>query len=234
MRLSFPWTVSPKIQYGVAMMKKDTLSSYSLHPTRRRMLGMGIGFGLASLLPAAAARAVDLDTALKPRIIGDPDAPMHMAEYFSLSCSHCANFHKNTFKQIKKDWIDTGRLRFEFRDFPLRGPAIYAHALARAVPVDAYEGMIDVLLNQQKEWATAEDPVSELARIARIAGIGRDRFVEIIENRPLLEGIVKIAQKGYDTWSIQSTPSFVINDEDVIRGDVGYEKFLSALNTAST
>ena len=214
------------------MMKKDTLSSYSLHPTRRRMLGMGIGFGLASLLPAGAARAVDLDTALKPRIIGDPDARCIWRNIFRCHAAIVRISIKTP--SSRSSWIDTGRLRFEFRDFPLRGPAIYAHALARAVPVDAYEGMIDVLLNQQKEWATAEDPVSELARIARIAGIGRDRFVEIIENGPLLEGIVKIAQKGYDTWSIQSTPSFVINDEDVIRGDVGYEKFLSALNTAST
>lgn len=218
------------------MMKKGTLYSFSRQHSRRKVLGMGMGisFGLVSLLPAGQAQAVDLDQALQPRIIGNPDAPLHMAEYFSLSCSHCANFHKGTFRQIKTDWIDTGRLKFEFRDFPLRGPAIYAHALARAVPVDAYEGMIDVLLNQQQQWAGSDDPVSELAKIARIAGIGRDRFIEIIQNRPLLEGIVAIAQDGYNTWDIQSTPSFVVNDKDVVRGDVGYEKFLSALNAAST
>ena len=206
--------------------------------SRRKVLGYGIGFGVSlsapALLPMAALAEVDLDIALKPRVIGNPDAPLHMAEYFSLSCSHCANFHKGTYKQIKQDWIDTGKMRFEFRDFPLQGPAIFAHALARAVPEEAYEGMIDILLTQQRQWANAEDPVSELARIARIAGIGRDKFIGIIENRPLLEGIVAIAQKGYSTWGVQSTPSFVINDDDVIRGDVGYEKFLSALNTAST
>jgi protein-disulfide isomerase len=218
----------------MGMSQNSTLYGFSSRLSRRKFLGMGIGFGLASQLSAGAAYAVDLQTALQPRIIGSPDAQLHMAEYFSLSCIHCANFHKGTFKQIKKDWIDTGKLQFEFRDFPLQGPAIYAHALARAVPADAYEWVIDLLLTQQKKWAEAEDPVSELAKIARIAGIGQDRFTEIIQNRPLLEGIVAIAQNGYDTWEIQSTPSFVINDKDVVRGDVGYEKFLSALNTAST
>lgn len=201
--------------------------------SRRRLLGLGIGgLGLAVLPPRAARADVDLATALSPRVIGDPDAPLHMAEYFSLSCSHCANFHKGTFQQIKQDWIDTGRMRFEFRDFPLQGPAIFAHALARAVPEDAYAGMIDVLLTQQKQWAGSDDPVSELSKIARIAGIGKDRFIEIIENRPLLEGIVAIAQEGYSTWGVNSTPSFVINDQNIVRGDVGYEKFLDALNTA--
>lgn len=204
-------------------------------PNRRRFLGFGVAMGATALLPAGIARAFDLDAALTPRIIGNPDAPLHMAEYFSLSCSHCASFHKGTFAQLKQDFIDTGRLRFEFRDFPLQGPAIFAHALARVVPAEAYEGMIDVLLTQQKQWALADDPVSELARIARIAGVGRDRFIsEVVENRPLLEGIVAIAQNGYDKWNVNSTPTFVINDKELIRGDVGYDKFLSALNTAST
>ena len=75
--------------------------------------------------------------------------------------------------------------------------------------------------------------VSELAQIARVAGIGRDAFSELIGNRPFLEGIVAIAQQGYDTWGINSTPSFVINDKEVIRGDVGYDEFLDVLNSYS-
>jgi len=141
-----------------------------------------------------------------------------------------ANFHKGTFNQIKADWIDTGKMFFEFRDFPLQGAAIYAHALARSVPVEAYDGMIDVLFKQQEKWVTASEPVSELAKIARIAGIGNDAFVEILQNRPLLEGIVAIAQDGYTRFDINSTPSFVINDKTIIRGDRGYDEFLAELN----
>jgi len=201
--------------------------------TRRQVLAMG-GAALVLKGTGLAHAAVDLDTALSPRIVGSPDAPIHIAEYFSMSCGHCANFHLNTYPKLKAEWIDTGKIRFEYRDFPLRGPAIYAHALARAVPADAYENMLDILLKQQQTWAGADDPVSALARIARIAGIGNDAFVEIIQNRPFLEGIVAIAKEGYETWEINSTPSFVINDKDVIRGDQGYDTFVSTLNGLST
>ena len=188
---------------------------------------LSIAFASSGL---GSAFAADLDTALAPRTLGNPNAPIRMAEYFSLSCSHCANFHNGTFKKIKSEWIDTGRLFFEYRDFPLQGPAIYAHALARSVPISAYEGMLDVLFKQQKKWTTAPDPVSELAKIARIAGVGNDAFIELIQNRPLLEGIVAIAQQGYSTYQINSTPSFVINDKTVLRGDGGYDEFLSEFN----
>lgn len=191
----------------------------------------GLGFVALGSFPVYAA--TDLADRLAPRILGNPDAPVHMAEYFSLSCSHCANFHHGTFKDIKQNWIDTGRMRFELRDFPLQGSAIFAHALARSVPVNAYEGMLDILFKQQRSWATADDPVSALARIARIAGIGQDAFVEILQDKPLLEGIVAIAQDGHSRWGINSTPSFVINDEHVIRGDAGYDEFLSILNEYS-
>ncbi|CAI8431361.1 MAG: Disulfide bond formation protein D [SAR116 cluster bacterium MED-G04] len=204
-----------------------------LNLNRRDFVLGGAAAGAMMMLSSRYSRALDMGKGLEPRIVGNPDAPIHMAEYFSLSCGHCASFHKGTYKTIKKDWIDTGRMRFEYRDFPLQGPAIFAHALARAVPVDAYEGMIDILLAKQKQWTQSQDPVSELAQIARVAGIGRDAFSELIGNRPFLEGIVAIAQQGYDTWGINSTPSFVINDKEVIRGDVGYDEFLDVLNSYS-
>jgi protein-disulfide isomerase len=230
-----------------AMMKKNTGYSISANSPclkrhsvgRRQMLKTAgvFGFGLAFAAPLAmipsAKAAVSLEDKLAPRIFGNPDAPVRMAEYFSLSCSHCANFHHNTFQNIKSDWIDTGRISFEMRDFPLRGPAIYAHALARSVPINAYGGMLDVLFKQQRDWTTADDPVSALARIARIAGIGSEAFAEIIQDRSLLEGIVAIAQDGYSRWDIRSTPSFVINDDQVIRGDAGYDEFLAILNEYS-
>ena len=197
---------------------------------RRAVLsGMAAASGLALLGPGRAMAAFDMETALAPRIVGDPDAPIHMAEYFSLSCGHCADFHLGTFKRLRAEWIDTGRVRFEYRDFPLPGPAIYAHALARAVPVDAYESLLDILLRKQQQWSRADDPVSELAKISKIAGIGKGGFADIIQNRSFLEGIVAIGQEGYRTWSIDSTPSFVVNDKDVIRGNVDYGEFLEVL-----
>ena len=202
----------------------------------RRDVMIGTGASMITIgLNTNIARADDaLDTALAPRILGNPDAPILMAEYFSLSCSHCANFHHGAFKDIKANWIDTGKLRFEMRDFPLQGPAIFAHALARSVPVNAYPGMLDILFKKQRDWAASDDPLGELARIARIAGIGEDAFTEIVQNRPLLEGIVAIAQEGYNKFQINSTPSFVINEDKVLRGGGDYDRFLSVLNEIAT
>ena len=195
-------------------------------PGRRAvLLGAAALSGLVAMWPGRTRAAFDMEAALAPRVVGDPDAPIHVAEYFSLSCSHCANFHLGTYQRLKTEWIDTGRIRFEYRDFPLAGSAIYAHALARAVPVDAYEGMLDILFKKQRQWAGGDNPVSELARIAKLAGIGRDAFAEIIGNRPYLEGIVAIAQQGFNDWNINSTPSFVVNERDVIRGDADYSEF---------
>ena len=179
---------------------------------------------------AQTADGFDMAAALAPRIYGNPDAPVRVAEYFSLSCGHCANFHAGTYKKLKSDWIDTGRISYEFRDFPLTGPAVFAHALARSVPVDAYEGMLDLLFKRQQQWAIADDPVSELAQIARIAGIGRDEFAAILGNRPFLEGIVAIRQVGADDWGVNSTPSFVVNDKDIIRGDTDYDEFVEVFD----
>ena len=207
----------------------------ALHLTRRDVLvGTGASIVTIGLNTNIAHADSDLEAALAPRILGNPDAPILMAEYFSLSCSHCANFHHGAFKDIKANWIDTGKVRFEMRDFPLRGPAIYAHALARSVPANAYSGMIDILFKKQRDWAASEDPLGELARIARIAGIGQDAFAEIVQNRPLLEGIVAIAQNGYNKFNINSTPSFVINEDRVLRGGGDYDRFLSVLNEIST
>ena len=206
----------------------------ALHLTRRDVLvGTGASIVTIGLNSNIAHANSDLEAALAPRILGNPDAPILMAEYFSLSCSHCANFHHGAFKDIKANWIDTGKVRFEMRDFPLRGPAIYAHALARSVPANAYSGMIDILFKKQRDWAASEDPLGELARIARIAGIGQDAFTEIVQNRPLLEGIVAIAQNGYNKFNINSTPSFVINEDRVLRGSGDYNRFLSVLNEIS-
>ena len=183
----------------------------------RRDVMIGTGASMITIgLNTNIARAGDaLDTALAPRILGNPDAPILMAEYFSLSCSHCANFHHSAFKISKRTGLIPVSCTLRCVTSLYR-PAIFAHALARSVPV--LSGMLDILFKKQRDWAASDDPLGELARIARIAGIGEDAFTEIVQNRPLLEGIVAIAQEGYNKFQINSTPSFVINEDKVLRG----------------
>ncbi len=209
------------------------------HINRRHFLAAGMASGIAGmtttwLVKPGFADELNIETALSPRVIGNPDAPLLIAEYFSMTCGYCANFHISTYPLVKKNWIDTGKARFEYRDFPLSELAIYAHALARAVPEAAYESMLDILLTQQSKWAASQYPLLELQDMARIAGINEDEFSALMNNRPYLEGIVKIAQDGYDRFAIDSTPTFVINDKDIIAGYKPYDEFEAELSRFMT
>ena len=205
--------------------------------SRRMVLGYGTSAAvLAIATPLATASAqgagFNLARALSPRYVGAEDAPINLAEFFSMTCSHCADFHVNTYPLLKRDWIDSGRLRLEYRDYPLDGLAVYAHALARAVPPAAYANMIDILLGRQAQWARAAQPVFELQKIARFAGIGAEAFAGIIENRELQTGILELAQDGQSRFNINATPSFVINDKRVLEGNQTYDDLVSHLEKA--
>ena len=178
----------------------------------------------------ALAQQVDTEAALAPRYLGADDAPVQVAEYYSMTCGHCASFHNNIFPMVKTKLIDTGLVRFEMRPFPLDGLALRAHALVRSLPAQKFYPMVKTLLAQQPSWVRASDPLAALMKIARFAGVGSDDFNAIMRNRELLEGIVDQRQKGLDDWDIQATPSFVVNDDKVLSGNMSYEDFAGHLS----
>ena len=201
--------------------------------TRRAFVGAGAASAAFSILPTGALHADDmLENALSPRVIGNADAPIHVAEYYSMTCGHCADFHNNTYPKVKARLIDQGIVRFELRPFPFNGVALRAHALVRSVPEAKFFPLVKLLLAKQPDWALADSnaAVTKLQKIARLAGIGTDEFNTIMQNRPLLEGIVDQAQKGIKKWGISSTPSFVVNDDSVFSGNMSYEEFAEALS----
>lgn len=199
--------------------------------SRRTFVAAGASAAAISLASRHAIADDDLlERALSPRMIGREDAPILVAEYYSMTCGHCADFHNNTFPKVKAKLIDEGIVRFEMRPFPLDGLALRAHALVRAVPEAKFFALVKMLLAKQPMWVRAADPVAELQKMARLAGIGTDEFNGIMQNRPLLEGIVNQRQKGIDQWRISSTPSFVVNDDSVLAGNMSYEEFAEALS----
>ena len=208
---------------------KQTRKNTSLI-TRRAFVGAGAASAAISILPTGVLHADDmLEKALSPRVIGNADAPIHVAEYYSMTCGHCADFHNNTFPKIKARLIDEGIVRFEMRPFPLDGLALRAHALARAVPESKYFAMVKMLLAKHAVWVRAEDPIAELQKMARLAGVDADTFNTVMRNRPLLEGLVAQRQIGIDKWGVSSTPSFVVNDDLLISGNKNYDDFAEAL-----
>ena len=204
--------------------------------SRRRFTSGMFGAGIALTSPflsSATALAADDDLITHittPRVLGDAKAPIKVVEFFSMTCGHCANFHNVTFPKVKSDMIERGLIQFEMRPFPLDGLALRGHALARSLPTTRYFPMVKALMSQHKQWVRAEDPLAALMKIARLAGISGAEFNKIMSNRALLEKLVEMRQTALDDWNVSSTPSFVINEDKVLSGNMNYEKFVEEIN----
>ena len=196
---------------------------------------MLMGILSLSLMPLGAHAADRLVShVISPRSIGKADAPIKVIELFSMTCSHCASFHNNTFPDVKKRLIDTGMVRFEMQPFPLDQVALRAHALARSLPQSKYFPMVSLLLKDIDRWARNPDPLAALLQMARFAGMSSAEFDAVMNNRPLLEAIVEMRQDANRTWQIEATPSFVINNKTILSGDLSYEEFASKINATDT
>ena len=161
---------------------------------------------LARGQPAAVDAATDM-------VIGDAAAPITIIEFASMTCPHCARFHSDTLPALTRDYLDTGKARLVFRDFPLDGLALAAAQLARCAGESRYFAFIEVLFREQQTWATATDPVAALGRIARLGGLSAERFSACLEDDELTRGILEQRSSALSEYDIQSTPSFIINGE---------------------
>lgn len=147
--------------------------------------------------------------------LGVPDAPVTVIEYASMTCSHCADFHNRYFPAIKQAYIDTGKVKFEFRPFPLDGLALRASAVATCGGADKYFAYTKTLFATQDSWAFVSDPIEQMANIARLGGMSRAEFDACIADQDLLKRIVEIRAEGTEEHKINATPSFVINGKTV-------------------
>ena len=203
----------------------------STHASRRHFItGMTTATFVAGFPPIALGASLSVEDAVAPRRLGRSDAPVRVVEYYSMTCGHCADFHNNIFPTVKSKLIDTGIVRFEMRPFPLDGLSLRAHALVRSVPQKKFFPLVKVLLAQHPVWVRAEDPLAALMKIARLAGVSAEEFNAIMRNRGLLEAIVALRQEGVNDWQIASTPSFVVNNDEVLSGNMSYEDFAERLS----
>lgn len=167
---------------------------------------------------------------LEDRVLGDPDAPITIVEYASLTCSHCATFHMTTLPQLKKEWLDTGRAKLVYRDFPLDKNAATAAVIARCAPEEHYFRLISTMFRRQNGWAQMEDPVDVLARIAEFTGLTRADIDACLADETLVDGVLQMRLIGQEENSIDSTPSFVIEGR-LMRGALAYRDFDAVLRS---
>ena len=162
--------------------------------------------------PLQAQTTVDAAAALAPRFLGSEDAPLTMIEYFSLTCGACGKFHRDVLPTLKEKYIDTGKLRMEYRDFPLDIWALRAAALARSAPQKRYDALITVLFDQQARWTRADDVLAALKQIGRLAGLSSNYVQAALMNTELLDGIANSRLVANRDLGVQSTPTFLIGD----------------------
>lgn len=198
--------------------------------SRRKMLA-GALIGLVALTvsffqvsPAnAASEPKDADVAelMKPgampeHVMGKPDAPFTIVEYSSLTCSHCAAFHKDVFPELKKKYIDTGKARYILREFPIDDLAAAGFMLAHCVESEKYFDFIETLYGRQEEWAFVEKPLPVMQKLAKEAGIHDDRFKQCLTNEKVLKYIEETRERASKKFGIHGTPSFFVNGKSVV------------------
>lgn len=196
--------------------------------TRRTLLAA------AAAVPALRQAYAADDPRMAERSIGKPDAKVTVIEYFSLTCTHCAAFQRETFPRVKEQLIDTGRVRYVWRDYPLDQLALLAAMVARALPPERYEPFITALLTTQDRWAfnRSANPTEELAKMAALAGMARPTFDATIKDDKLKQAILAEQDEGEKKYSVNSTPSFIMNGK-LTAGAVPYDTFAKAVDAAA-
>lgn len=145
-------------------------------------------------------------------VLGDADAPNVIVEYASMTCPHCAHFHTKIFPEVKAKYVDTGKARFVFREFPLDGLAVRASMLARCAPQDRYYPTLTRFFEAQETWAIpGEDGMKALQTVAEDAGISKEAFDACMADKALFDKIVAIRTKANEEYGVTSTPSLFVN-----------------------
>jgi protein-disulfide isomerase len=145
------------------------------------------------------------------QILGNPNAPVTIIEYASLTCSHCAQFHNEVLPKLKERYIAPGKVRLIYRDFPLDQTALAAAALAHCAGPERYFSMIEVLFETQSNWARADDPIAALKQLGKLGGLSDESMNACFADEKLTNGILQGRLAGQNEYKIGSTPTFIID-----------------------
>jgi protein-disulfide isomerase len=181
---------------------------------RRAMIALAAA-AAAAMTPALAQEATTSAVAeLGDFSLGSPDAPVKMVEYASYTCPHCAAFHTAVFTDLKKDYIDTGKVHFTLREVYFDRYGLWAAIIARCGGDMRYFGIHDMLFDQQKEWAASEDPaqvVENLKTIGRAAGLEDAAMDACLNDTATAEAMIKRFQTNMEADGVEGTPTIFIN-----------------------
>ena len=156
--------------------------------------------------------------------LGNNNAKIVVIEYASMTCIHCANFHKEVYPKIKENYIDTNKIKFIYRDFPLDKQALFGSVLAKCAPKEKYFDFVKLILSTQKKWITNDDTfIDKLKNIGKLAGLTESKINNCFKDEQIVDNIINIRTFAERKYNISSTPSFIINNKKY--SAMSYENF---------
>jgi protein-disulfide isomerase len=167
---------------------------------------------------------------LGERAMGKPTAPVTVIEYVSLTCPHCAQFQKDLFPRMKKEFIDTGKVRYIVREFPIGRTAGTAAIVTRCAPEDKYFFLLNAFLTRQPEWVSQEVRPDAIYAVAKSSGMSRETFDKCLTNQPIIDGLTEVKQRGRQ-FGVIGTPTFFINGRKA-QGVVTYDQIKAMIEQA--
>lgn len=183
-------------------------------------------------LGMANAQTAEIDTSgIVEMVMGSEDAPITMIEYASFTCPHCATFHKGPLKQLKAEYVDTGKVRFIYRDVYFDRFGLWAGMVARCGGPQRYYGIVEMIYDTQREWIGSgenAEVIDNLKKLGRTAGLGNDQIDDCLKSEPLAEALVAAYQTNAEADEVTGTPSFVINGEK--HPNMSYASFTEILD----
>jgi protein-disulfide isomerase len=194
---------------GVALLLIVAVVAYLYWPRGVDIQASGTTTGTQAATPE---RTAELAVAgpLGDMTLGDPKAPNVIIEYASMTCPHCQRWHSDVYPVLKTKYIDTGKVYFIFRDFPLDPLATLAIMVAHCNS-ERFFPLVDLMFDQQASWAFVQDPKTALAGLVKQAGIGQDQFNACTANQSILDGVTTVQNRGKEKFGVGATPTFFIN-----------------------
>ena len=163
------------------------------------------------------------------KFLGDNNAKITIIEYASMTCDHCANFHKNIFPEIYEKYIQTGKVKFIFRDFPLDKQALFAAILANCAPKEKYFDFVKLIFNTTQKWISVEDEfLKKLKNIGKMGGLSNDQIESCFRDENMVDLAINSRSNGEKKFNITSTPSFIINGKKY--SSMTFEQFEKVLD----
>ena len=185
----------------------------------------------ACFLLALGTQTHAAESKLVGHAMGSDKAPITVHEFVSLTCPHCGDFTQKILPELKKRYIDTGKVRIVFHDFPLDGNALKAAAVARCMPEEQFFPFINSLYSNIAGWALAKDPEKAIMQYANLGGLSSEKAKACISDTKMLDTIVAEREAAEEKYKIQATPTFVINDgAERITGEGSVEDFAAAFD----